>query len=99
MAVVPEKKTICTAVLTAWLVSSVVFAGIFVIEEQHHDHTGDNCRVCLEIQIALRIMEAGARLGVCALLSGFIASAASLIKPRPFYIAKTPIELKVRCNC
>jgi hypothetical protein len=99
MASLLEKKNICTAALVAWLVSSVVFAGIFVIEEHIHDHTGDNCRICLEIQIALRIMEAGARLGISIVVAGGIACAACLLKPPSFFFAKSPVELQVRRNC
>ncbi|MDR2501589.1 MAG: hypothetical protein LBD37_11025 [Treponema sp.] len=99
MANLPGKNTLFTAVMTAWLALAVVFAGIFVIEEHHHDHTGQNCQICLEIQIALRIIEAFGRLGVCVLLAGFIRYAASIVKPRHFYFAKKPIELKVRFNC
>lgn len=95
----PGKNIFFTVAMTAWLALAVVFAGIFVIEEHHHDHTGENCQICLEIQIALRIIEAFGRLGVCLLLAGFIKYAASFVKPQPFYFAKRPIELKVRFNC
>jgi hypothetical protein len=99
MANVPRKNIFFTAVMTAWLVLAVVFAGIFVIEEHIHDHTGENCQICLEIQIALRIIEAFGRLGLCLLLAGFVKYAAAVVKPQLFYFAKKPIELKVRFNC
>jgi hypothetical protein len=85
--------------MTAWLALAVIFAGIFVIEEHIHDHTGENCQICLEIQIAQRIIEAFGCLGVCLFLVGFIKYAVSVVKPQPFYFAKKPIELKVRFNC
>ena len=99
MVRVPGKNTLFTAVMTAWLALAVIFAGIFVIEEHIHDHTGENCQICLEIQIALRIIEAFGRLGVGLLLVGFIKYAASLVKPQHFYFAKKPLALKVRFNC
>ncbi|MDR2483573.1 MAG: hypothetical protein LBD08_08095 [Treponema sp.] len=99
MANLPGKTALFTVLTTAWLAAAVVFAGIFIIEEHIHDHTGENCRICLEIQIAQRIIEAFGRLGVCVLLAGFVTYAASCVKPRPFYFAKKPIELKVRFNC
>jgi hypothetical protein len=99
MSNLPGKSTLFTVVMTAWLALAVVFAGIFVIEEHHHDHTGKNCQICLQIQIALRIIEAFGRLGVWLFLAGFIKYAVSFVKPPPFYFAKKPIELKVRFNC
>ena len=99
MVHLPGKNTLFTAVMTAWLVLAVIWAGIFVIEEHIHDHTGENCHICLEIQIALRIIEAFGRLGLGLFFAGFIKYAASLEKPRQFYFAKKPIELKVRFNC
>jgi hypothetical protein len=99
MANAPGKNTLFTAVMTAWLVFAVIFAGIFVIEEHRHDHTGENCQICLKIQIALRIIEACGRLGAGLFLVGFITYAASLAKPRLFYLSKKPIALKVRFNC
>jgi hypothetical protein len=95
----PKKTTLFGTITIVWLALSVVFAGIFIIEEHIHDHTGENCRTCLEIQIALRIIEACGRLGLCLLLAGFITHAVSLVKPQTFFVVKKPIELKVRFNC
>ncbi|MDR2484135.1 MAG: hypothetical protein LBD55_01920 [Treponema sp.] len=108
MANLPGGNTFFTAAMTAWLVFAVIFAGVYAIAEHGHEHidtegrhvpAGENCHICLEIQIALRIIEAFGRLGVSLLLAGFIAYAASCVKPRPFYFAKKPIEKKVRFNC
>ena len=94
--------------MTAWLLVAVIFTGVFVISEYDHEHSdtegrhvpaGENCHICLEIQVAQRIIEAFGRLGVCLLLAGLIKYAASCVKPQPFYFAKKPIELKVRFNC
>jgi hypothetical protein len=102
------KNTLFTAVMTAWLALAVIFSGVFVIAEYNHEHidiegrhvpAGENCRICLEIQIALRIIEAFGRLGLCLLLAGFIKYAASFVKPHTFFFVKKPIELKVRFNC
>jgi predicted transporter len=109
MANIPGKRAFFTVIMTVWLAAAVIFAGVYVIAEYDHEHidtegrhvpAGENCHICLEIQIALRIMEAFGRLGVCFLLAGFMTHAASCIKPRPFFFAKKPIELlKVRFNC
>ncbi|MDR2480749.1 MAG: hypothetical protein LBD07_00445 [Spirochaetaceae bacterium] len=108
MANQPEKHAIFTIAMTAWLVLALIFAGVFIIVEHHHEHidaeghsvpTGENCHICLEIQIAMRIIEAFGRLGVSLFLAGFIIYAVSWVKPQAFFFAKKPIELKVRFNC
>ena len=99
MANLPQKNILITAVMTAWLALAVIFAGIFVIEKHIHDHTGNNCRICLEIQIAQRIIEAFGRLGVGLLLAGFIMYTASFVKSQTFFFIRKPVELKVRFNC
>jgi hypothetical protein len=87
---------------------AVLFSGVFVIAEHEHDHidtegrhvpAGENCHICLEIQIAQLLIEAMARLGICFFLAGLIKYAAFLIKAQTFFLVKKPIELKVRFNC
>jgi hypothetical protein len=95
----PKRNAFFMAMMISWLAAAVIFAGIFIIEKHIHDHTGENCRVCLEINIAQRIIEAFGRLGVCLFLAGIIKYAASLVKPRFFFFVKKPAELKVRFNC
>ncbi|MDR2467877.1 MAG: hypothetical protein LBD22_02830 [Spirochaetaceae bacterium] len=99
MVNLPGKDAFFTAVMTAYLALAVVFAGVFVIENHIHDHTGSDCRICLEIQIALRIIEAFGRLGIYLFLAGFIKYAAFSAKRQPSSFVKKPIELKVRFNC
>ena len=108
MAKLSEKDTVFTAVITACLVLAVIFTSVFVIVEYDHEHidaegrhipAGNNCLICLEIQIALRIIEAFGRLVVCLLLAGFIKYTAFFVKPQTFFFAKKPAELKVKFNC
>jgi hypothetical protein len=107
MAHVPGKTVFFTALTTAWLALAVVFAGIFVIVEHDHEHidaagrrlpSSENCHICLEIQIAQRLIEAFGRLGISIAVTAFISRAGFLVKPRICY-SKKPIELKVRFNC
>ncbi|MDR2246820.1 MAG: hypothetical protein LBE17_09185 [Treponema sp.] len=107
MTTVPGKTNFFTVVTTAWLALAVIFAGIFVIEEHDHEHidvagqrlpSGENCHICLEIQIAQRLIEAFGRLGISIAVIGFVSCAGFLAKPQILY-SKKPIELKVRFNC
>lgn len=87
------------AAATAWLAAAVVFAGIFVIENHIHDHTGDTCRVCLEINIAVRLIEAFGRLGAGCLPACFLKYVGEAARVRRCFFPKRPMELKVRFNC
>ncbi|MDR0550792.1 MAG: hypothetical protein LBG72_02105 [Spirochaetaceae bacterium] len=98
MVKVPRQIVFVTALLSAWLVFAVIFAGFFVIAEQQHDHTGKNCRVCLELQIAQRLIEAFALAGAAVLLARFVKSVTP-IKRQVFIFAATPLTLKVKLNC
>ncbi|MDR0636837.1 MAG: hypothetical protein LBF87_07140 [Treponema sp.] len=108
MVIIPAKKVILTALTTAWLALAVIFAGVFIIEKHDHEHidvsghnlpSSENCHICLEIQIAQRLIEAFGRLGVSLALIGFISRVEPLIKPQLLFYSKKPIELKVRLNC
>jgi len=108
MTKLPQKKKLLSFILTAWLALAVIFAGVFVIVEHNHVHVDnaghrvpspDNCRICIEIQIALRIIEAFGRLGIYIALIGFIAFNFSFEKPKEDFIPLNPIMLKVKFNC
>jgi predicted transporter len=107
MANVRRKTVFFTALTTAWLALAVIFAGVFVIEKHNHEHidvsghrlpSSENCHICLEIQIAQRLIEAFGCLGISIPVINFISHTGSLIRPQMFFSQK-PIELKVRFNC
>jgi predicted transporter len=104
----PGKTAFFTVLIAAWLALTVIFAGVFVIVEHDHEHidvsgrkvpSGEDCHICFEIQIALRLIEAFGRLGLILAIIGFTPCAVSFIKPQMLFCSKGPIELKVRFNC
>jgi hypothetical protein len=108
MAEKPQKTIFFIILATAWLAAAVIWAGVFVIVEQEHEHinlagrhvqNSEDCHICYEIQIALMLLEAFARLGVCMAVTGFIIYALSLVKPQRNFFPLDPIELKVKFNC
>jgi drug/metabolite transporter (DMT)-like permease len=94
-----EKRVLMTAVMTGWLALSVIFAGIFIIEKHIHNHTGDRCRICLEINIAQRIVDAGLKLAALCFLACFFVFVPFARKAPARFFLKSPLELKVRFNC
>jgi hypothetical protein len=89
-------------ILTGWLVLSVVFAGVFVIEALDHDHTGEQCSVCLQIEIAHRLIEAFGRMGAIVLLAGLAITYAKPTVKFPAFshlILETPVSLKIKFSC
>jgi len=104
----PRKTVFLNIIMTAWLALAVIFAGAFVIAEHHHEHidvrghrlpTSENCRICYEIQIALRIIEAFGRLGVYIAVISVIVYDLSFEKPQQVFNPFNPIMLKVKFNC
>jgi hypothetical protein len=90
------------AVLTGWLALAVVSAGVFAVEKLDHECTGDHCRVCLQIEIALMLIEAFGRIGVIALAAGFAAEFAGLPAKIPAFsrlAPATPVSLKIKFSC
>jgi hypothetical protein len=103
-----RKTAFFTILVTAWLALAVIFAGVFVIAQHDHVHvdvkghrvpTSENCHICYEIQIALRLIEAFERLVVGIALIGFFVDVLSLIKSSIIFIPFYPIALKVKFNC
>ena len=87
---------------------AVIFAGVFVIVEHDHEHidveghhlpTSENCHICYELQIVIRLIEAVGRLGLCMALIGVMAYTLSLAKPQRILNPFNPIALKVKFNC
>jgi Co/Zn/Cd efflux system component len=92
----------------AWLAIAVVWAGVFIIAEHEHEHinlagrhvpSSEDCRICYELQIALMLLEAFARLGVCMAITGFLIHAFTTVKPKCYFCPFDPIGLKVKFNC
>jgi hypothetical protein len=104
----PRKTAFFTILAAAWLALAVIFAGVFVITEHDHVHvdikghrvpTSENCHICSEIQIALRLIEAFERLVLGISLIGFMVYALSFVKPQLVFIPLNPAPLKVKFNC
>jgi hypothetical protein len=96
------RKGFSLVVLMGWLVLSVVFAGGFVIEALDHDCTGEQCSVCLQVEIAHRLIEAFGRMGVIVLLAGFVAAYAKPLIKFPAFsrlVLETPVSLKIKFIC
>jgi len=108
MAEKPQKRTLFTLLAAAWLALAVICAGVFVIVEHEHEHidsaghsipTTENCQICLEIQIAQRLIEAFGWLGISIAVMGFIVCALFFSKPQRAFCPLNPVGLKVKFNC
>ena len=102
-----QRKTAFILLATAWLALSVIFAGVFVIAQHDHVHvdikghrvpTSENCHICYEIQIAIRLIEAFGRLGVFMAVIGAVVFALSFDKPQIVFNSYS-FPLKVKFNC
>jgi len=99
MAKLQRETGLLNFLAIAWLAAAVLFSGIFIIEKHVHDCTGENCRICFEVQIAKYLVEAFGRLGLCLAAIGFFAVLSFIKKQLFFPSIKRLVELKVRFNC
>jgi Ni,Fe-hydrogenase I cytochrome b subunit len=108
MICLPWKQPFFTLLVNIWLVLSVIFSGIFVIEEHDHEHidasghslpSGEGCHICLELQITQAIIEAFSLLNVNMVVTGIIVYTHTSVKPRMFFPSRNLGALKVRFNC
>lgn len=109
MAKKSKKIAVFTLFAIAWLVLAVIWAGVFVIVKHDHEHidsaghpvpNSKNCHICLEIQIAIRLIEAFGRLGMNIAIISFIIYALSFVKkPQQAFCPLNSIGLKVKFNC
>jgi hypothetical protein len=104
-----RRKTAFFIILaTAWLALSVMCAGVFVIAQHDHVHvdvkghrvpTSENCQICYEIQIAIRLIEALGRLAIVMTLIAFTVYVLSFERPQLVFNSFNSFPLKVRFNC
>jgi hypothetical protein len=103
MVNLPQKK-LGIIVLTAFLAFTAFFAESFIVTSRNHEHDHDGadgcCSVCYKIELAQLVLEGLGRIGIIALIAGFITYTQSGAKKPAvlFQFALTPIALKVRLN-
>ncbi|MDR0644034.1 MAG: hypothetical protein LBG05_03825 [Treponema sp.] len=88
-------------ILTACLALTAVRAEIFIFTHLDHDHTGETCPICLQIEMARCLLEKLGRVGSAASLTFF---AADYVKTQVrfaeifFFPTITPVSLKIKIN-
>jgi hypothetical protein len=103
-----RRKTAFIIFATVWLALSVMCAGVFVVVQHDHVHvdvkghrvpTSENCHICYEIQIAIRLIEAFGRLAVVMTLIAFTVYVLSFERPQLVFNTFNSFPLKVKFNC
>jgi hypothetical protein len=74
-----RQKRLLLALLTACLVFAAVFSEGFVLANLNHVHTGEHCSLCLQIEIAQKLLEGLGRIGLFA-LAACLAPESSVLK-------------------
>jgi hypothetical protein len=85
--------------LMGWLSLAVICAGVYIIEEQDHDCSGEGCPVCHQIKVAQRLIEAFGRFCVSLLLAAFLISLGSRVRLFTRAGPATLVALKIKFNC
>jgi hypothetical protein len=96
--VISSGKRLSLIVITACLALAAVSADVFVFTHLDHDCTGEDCAVCLQIEIAQNLIELMGRIGLFILVAGIFASALRLIRKSQVFstVFASPILLKVK---
>jgi hypothetical protein len=87
------------ALLTACLVFVSVFSQGFILANLNHVHAGEHCSVCLQMEIAQKLLEGLGRVGLFALVF-CLAPQSSAVKNRLFLfvVPRTLVALKIKNN-
>jgi hypothetical protein len=98
MAKIWQKKFFLV-LLTACLVFASVFAKDFVLANLNHVHTGEHCSLCLQIEIAQKLLEGLGRIGLFVLAACLIPES-SAVKNRLFFFAvpQSLVAQKIKSN-
>jgi flagellar biosynthesis protein FlhB len=95
----PQKRLLFVA-LAACLALAFLWAGIFTLTHLDHDHTGEECSTCLQIEIAQAALKGFGLVFIAAALIDFSSAAGSFIKQirRHFTYVTTPVILNIKSN-
>ncbi|MDR1909748.1 MAG: hypothetical protein LBQ35_07535 [Spirochaetaceae bacterium] len=84
---------------TASLALTAVSTEAFITAHQHHDCSGEDCLICLQIETARHLLDGLVR--AVAALMGFYALTVRVIVKAPVFLGPappTPVSLKVKFN-
>ncbi len=100
MQMVNKKSRIVAFLLAVFLLLAIFFYESFVVTHIHHDCVGDNCPICLEIQMVEgMIQQIGlALIGFVCILAGIHYAIEYLSRTNLVPLFRTPVKLKVRMN-
>jgi hypothetical protein len=95
---VPRNRPFLIA-LGVFLVFAALFAEAFVFTHIDHDHTGEDCLVCLQIETVQSLLKSFALAGSAALFL-WLERQANALKSSSYYALLLPdlVSLKVRFN-
>jgi hypothetical protein len=93
------QKRLQFALLTACLIFASLFAKDFVLVNLDHVHTGEQCSLCLQIEIVQKLLEGLGRVGLLALVCGLVPQDLA-VRNRSCLalVPQTLVELKTKNN-
>jgi uncharacterized protein YqhQ len=94
-----RQKRLLLALLTACLVFVSVFSQGFVFANLNHVHVGEQCSVCLQMEIVQKLLEGLERVGLFALFFCLIPQSSTVKNPLVFFLVpQTLVALKIKNN-
>ena len=95
-----NKKRILSVALAVLVLFVVLYSVFFIAAESHHDCIGENCPICLQIQVYENTLKTLSSAAAVTAASAILYVAFFIIKTyitRPF-VSATPISLKVKLS-
>jgi hypothetical protein len=94
-----SQKRLLLALLTACLVFAALFSQGFVLTNLNHVHTEEHCSLCLQIEIAQKLLEGLGRIGLLVLAACLVPESSALRSRLWLSVAsQTLVALKIKNN-
>lgn len=92
-----KRNRIFAFIMAVLLIATLLFSCTFILEKAHHDCTGDNCPICMEIKAAMQTISGFKALPVLAFVVSVLCvfTQAYTVKTHSDSVRNTLITLKV----
>lgn len=90
-------KKILAVLLVAFMLTGILFSYKFIIDNVHHDCTGENCPICLQIEEAVSFIQSIKYVPILSFLMAvlFLFTKREAHETKHIYVRNTLISLKV----
>lgn len=94
--VLPETK-VMAVLLAVFMLAGILFSYYFIIENTHHDCTGEKCPICLQIEEAVQFIQTMKYVPVLSFIMAVLCVFTKWVahETRHIFVKQTLLSLKV----